>query len=71
MDGLKTTAYIRAHVNKQPYIIAMTANAMVEDREECFRAGMDNYISKPLKLETLKTVLEEASLHIHKSVFKE
>jgi len=66
MDGLKATAYIRDHFEKQPCIVAMTANAMVEDREECFRAGMDNYISKPIKLETLKAILEEVSAQINK-----
>jgi CheY-like chemotaxis protein len=59
MDGLEATRYIREHVNKQPVIIAMTANAMVEDREICLKAGMDNYISKPVKIETLITMLRE------------
>ncbi|MDB5015369.1 MAG: response regulator [Mucilaginibacter sp.] len=59
MDGLETTRYIRKHYKKQPVVIAMTANAMVEDREECLKAGMNDYIPKPLKLETLVTALEE------------
>ncbi|MDF2433993.1 MAG: hypothetical protein JWP44_3624 [Mucilaginibacter sp.] len=59
MDGLEATRYIRKHYKKQPIIIAMTANAMAEDREECLNAGMNDYIPKPVKLETLIAVLEE------------
>ncbi|MGY3213104.1 two-component regulator propeller domain-containing protein [Mucilaginibacter sp. HD30] len=60
LDGLQTTRSIRKmdHID-QPYIIAMTANAMPEDREECFAAGMDNYVSKPVKLELLVNALHE------------
>ncbi|MBS7566142.1 response regulator [Mucilaginibacter sp. Bleaf8] len=61
MDGLEATRAIRREADiRQPYIAAMTANAMPEDEQECYRAGMDNYISKPLKLEVLLHVLEAA-----------
>jgi len=59
MDGLEATRYIRKNFTHQPTIVAMTANAMVEDREECFNAGMDNYISKPVKLEALIAMFKE------------
>ncbi|HVW98417.1 MAG TPA: two-component regulator propeller domain-containing protein [Mucilaginibacter sp.] len=59
MDGLEATKYIREHNQKQPIIIAMTANAMVEDREICIKAGMNDYISKPLKIDTLITMLRD------------
>nr|WP_294793019.1 two-component regulator propeller domain-containing protein [uncultured Mucilaginibacter sp.] len=60
LDGLETTRIIRKMDNiTQPYIVAMTANAMPEDREECFAAGMDGYVSKPVKLELLINVLRE------------
>jgi len=53
MDGLEATRQIRLLDGDQPVIIAMTANAMQGDREECMQAGMDDYISKPVKLEIL------------------
>ena len=65
MDGLEATRYIRAHFDRQPVIIAMTANAMVEDREECIKAGMDNYLAKPLKIETLISMLRETKFPEH------
>jgi CheY-like chemotaxis protein len=45
-------------------IIAMTANAMQGDRDECISAGMDDYISKPIRLELLVALLEKWSSEI-------
>jgi DNA-binding response OmpR family regulator len=45
--------------NPRPRIIAMTANAMQGDREECLKAGMDDYISKPIRLEELIQALSK------------
>lgn len=59
MDGLEATRIIRQCNIKQPVIIALTANAMQGDQEECLRAGMDDYLSKPLKLEELIVTLEK------------
>ncbi|NJK53101.1 MAG: response regulator, partial [Leptolyngbyaceae cyanobacterium SU_3_3] len=54
MDGLSTTRCItRLYASHRPSIIAMTANAMQGDQEECLSAGMDDYISKPVRLENL------------------
>ncbi|WP_165958270.1 response regulator [Segetibacter sp. 3557_3] len=59
MDGLEATRMIRLCIDVQPIIIAMTANNLQGDREECLRAGMDDYISKPLNLEELAKMLEK------------
>jgi len=61
MDGLEATGHIREQNIQQPYIVAMTANAMAEDREACLAAGMDDYISKPMKLTDLVQVLEKVT----------
>ena len=60
LDGLQATRQIRSMQKDQPFIVAMTANAMAEDREACLQAGMDYYISKPLRLEEIKTSLQKA-----------
>lgn len=54
MDGYECTKLIRKKEDiKQPYIVAMTANALEGDREKCIESGMDNYISKPLNFDDL------------------
>jgi signal transduction histidine kinase/response regulator RpfG family c-di-GMP phosphodiesterase len=65
MDGLEATRRIREQwiAQQQPYIIAMTANAMTGDREMCLNAGMDDYVSKPVKVQELVNALERASKH--------
>jgi CheY-like chemotaxis protein len=67
MDGLEATRKIRAADLRQPVIIAMTANAMQGDREICLNAGMDDYISKPVKLEELVGMIEKWATHRTKS----
>jgi len=61
MDGLEATRHIRAEVpaSRRPQIIAMTANAMAGDREKCLEAGMDDYMSKPIRVDRLVAVLEK------------
>ncbi len=60
MDGLEATRTIRRMDVAQPHIVAMTANAMRGDREACLAAGMNDYLSKPLKLPQLVSALEKA-----------
>ena len=64
MDGLEATRAIRRQWpqgRKGPKIIAMTASALVGDRELCMAAGMDGYISKPVRREELAAMLKQAS----------
>ena len=64
MDGLAATEGIRAMGNAitQPRIVAMTANAMLGDRERCLSAGMNGYLSKPLRQADLERILDELPL---------
>ena len=60
MDGFEATAQIRSREGSdvRRVIVAMTANALQEDRERCLQAGMDDYISKPINRAELIRVLE-------------
>ena len=59
LDGLEATRRIRARWPDRPLkIVAMTANAMAGDREACLAAGMDDYLSKPIRAAELTAALE-------------
>ncbi len=60
MDGLEAARRIcqRWPAEKRPRIIAMTGNALMGDRERCLQAGMDDYISKPVRIGELQSALE-------------
>lgn len=61
MDGLDATrAILREWRSKRPRIIAMTANATREDREQCLSAGMDDYVSKPISIDALIKALSRS-----------
>jgi CheY-like chemotaxis protein len=61
MDGLDATRRIMASIpeEQRPRIVAVTANVMQGDRERCLEAGMDDYISKPVKLEEMQLMVEK------------
>jgi CheY-like chemotaxis protein len=73
MDGLEASRQICAKwpagqspdavPGRRPHIIAMTANAMQGDREVCIEAGMDDYVSKPIRVEELVAALERAAMN--------
>jgi CheY-like chemotaxis protein/HPt (histidine-containing phosphotransfer) domain-containing protein len=63
MDGLEATEFIcrKYPIGTRPRIIAMTARAIQGDREKCLDAGMDDYISKPIRIEALAQALSQCT----------
>lgn len=64
LDGVNATMKIRDLAIKQPVIIALTANAFSEDKNSCMEAGMDGFLTKPIKLDEITS---EISSYIHKT----
>ncbi len=67
MDGYEATRRIREHGDarvRKTQVVAMTANAMKEDRDACIAAGMDDYVSKPIDPQALRECLERWSLDL-------
>ena len=62
MGGLDATTHIRQNplilAEEQPYIIALTANAMAGDRKVCIQSGMDAYLTKPVTLDAVRAELQ-------------
>jgi len=67
MDGRAATTAIRTGLpaNRQPMIVAMTASVLVEDRAACERAGMDDYLPKPVRNDQLAAVLSRVGPRVH------
>jgi PAS domain S-box-containing protein len=61
MDGVTATKIIRQSNQPQPRIIAITANALDEDRQTCFDAGMNDFVTKPLLIQDLNRIISESS----------
>ncbi|MBV8708724.1 MAG: response regulator [Acidobacteriaceae bacterium] len=59
MDGFEASRQIRSLNQRQPVIVAVTANALVGERERCLSAGMDDYLSKPFQAEQLVAVVKK------------
>ncbi len=57
MDGFEASREIRRLPLPQPTIVAVTANALVGERERCLNAGMDDYLSKPFQAEQLVAIV--------------
>jgi two-component system sensor histidine kinase/response regulator len=69
LDGFQATREIRRREAAHPgghraYIVAMTANALVGDREQCLGAGMDDYLDKPVQIQKLRAALTRGREHI-------
>jgi CheY-like chemotaxis protein len=69
VDGFEATREIRLlesqqvdPVPRRTYIIALTANALADERENCLAAGMDDYLSKPFRTEGLKEALQRGAV---------
>lgn len=58
MDGLEASRAIRSLDSPQPVIIAVTANAMLGEREKCLEAGMNDYLSKPFQAQHLVNLVK-------------
>lgn len=68
MDGLEATRRIRQLTDlQQPYIIAMTAHAMASDRDRCLEAGMDDYLSKPIRRDGVLEVLQRYAVQAERA----
>ncbi|WP_411344775.1 PAS domain S-box protein [Paenibacillus sp. WLX1005] len=67
LDGIEATREIRSRLrqHEQPIIVAATAFARNADKEMCLNAGMQDFISKPLRLQEVERVLKECAVHLH------
>ncbi len=62
MDGLEVMRQVRAWAKPQPWIIAITASALPDDQQACFKAGANDFLAKPVKVDALEKALGRAPL---------
>ncbi|NJN51306.1 MAG: response regulator [Gammaproteobacteria bacterium] len=58
LDGLVATRTVRGLDIRQPWVIAMTANALAQDRQQCLSAGMNDYLAKPVRIEEMAAAFD-------------
>ena len=68
LDGFEATKQIRALQIDQPIIIAMTAGILQSEKDLCFEVGMDDYLAKPVKFDTLSSKICKWTIDEHKSL---
>ena len=61
MDGITATKIIRQTNQPQPWIIALTANALEEDRQICLDAGMNDFVAKPIPMKEFNRIISKYS----------
>jgi CheY-like chemotaxis protein len=61
VDGITATKKIRQDFKQQPWIVALTANALPEDRQLCLDAGMNDFITKPIQIEDIVNIFSRYS----------
>ncbi|MEO5940432.1 MAG: response regulator, partial [Candidatus Limnocylindrales bacterium] len=65
LDGLEATRRLRARwPDRAVRVVGLTANAMAGDREACLEAGMDDYVSKPIRPDELSRAIEQAGRRV-------
>ena len=71
MNGFEATRLIRkTSIEQQPYIIAMTANALPQDRNDCLNVGMNDYTAKPMRPKEIIKILKNAAAYINRENYK-
>jgi CheY-like chemotaxis protein len=62
MDGLEATRFIREHIeeDRQPWVVALTAVVLPEDKSDCMNAGADDFLSKPVRADDLQEAIRRA-----------
>jgi len=58
MDGFETTRKLRAQPGRHPWIVALTADALLENRNKCAEVGMDDFLTKPLRIKDMEACIE-------------